>query len=166
MASWKNVELSDVLAFARNERLETAWAADDDPQRDNWFGIIRDTVVAQIRAKCSAKGTNKLDDDPVRIPPEFLELAAYRLLISIMGRIGPTSGYGGQGGADVLALTEDQRTRLTQLEKDLDMVAKGELSVTVPDDPEIIESTASRGPAAERISTQPRLATRDTLKGL
>ncbi|MBN9691311.1 MAG: hypothetical protein J0M24_13830 [Verrucomicrobia bacterium] len=166
MAAWKNVELSDVLAFARNERLETAWAADDSLESDRWFGVIRDTVVAQIRAKASARGTNALDDDPARIPPEFLELAALRILVQILGRLGPTSGLGGQGGSDSLALTEDQRTRLTQLEKDLDMVAKGELAVTAPDDPESEQSMTPAGPGVQNLTTETRQFTRSNLKGL
>jgi hypothetical protein len=163
---WSSVELSDVLAFSGDARLTAAWDADDDPQRDAWFAIIRDSAVAQIRAKVSARGKNPLDANPTRIPPEFVELAVLRMLIAILGRVGPTAGSGGQGGADPLGLTSDQRSRLTQLEKDLDSVAKGESGVSTTDDPESTASQGPTGPSVERVSGPGRLFSRTTLSGL
>lgn len=161
--AWSQLTLDTVLAFSRDERIEQAWDADSDAERDTWFGVQRDSVVAQIRAKCSAGGANALDPDGATIPPEFVELGVLRLLIAVLSRLGPTAGTGGDGGADPLSLTPDQRTRLTQLEKDLDMVAAGKLGITPPTDGAAVSST---GAATRLVSSSPRLASRTTLAGL
>lgn len=163
---WTSVTLSHVFAFSGDARITEAWDADDDAERDTWFDIQRASVVAQIRAKASAKGQNALDADATLIPPEFHELAILRLLIAILGRLGPTAGTGGDGAGDPLSLTADQRTRLTQLEKDLDMVAKGEIGVTSPATPETSASIGSTGSGVTLVSSTTRRATRDTLSGL
>lgn len=159
---WSPITLASVLAYSGDERIEQAWNADSDAERDAWFAIQRDSVVAQIRGKCRAGGANELDPDTATIPPEFVELAALRLLISVLSRLGPTAGAGGDGGSDPLSLTADQRTRLTQLERDLDMVAKDELEITPPD----TGTGVSGGADVRLVSSSPRTATRNTLAGL
>lgn len=160
---WKTVTHDTVLAFSRDARIEDAWDADSDAERDGWFAIQRDSTVASIRVKCSAGGANPLDPDPGTIPPEFVELAALRLLIAVLSRMGPTAGSGGEGGADPLGLTADQKTRLTQLEKDLEAVSQGKLGITPPTDGEPVTSP---GAATRLVSNSPRLATRNSLAGL
>ena len=147
-------------------RITAAWDTDTDEERDAWFAIQQDSVVAQIRAKVSAKGKNSLDSDASLIPPEFHELAILRLLIAILSRMGPTGGTGGEAGADPLSLTSDQRTRLTQLEKDLDMVAKGELGVSAPANPEGASTVGTSGSGVALASSSPRRFTRCTTAGL
>lgn len=159
---WKTVTHDTVLAFSRDARIEAAWDADSDAERDAWFAIQRDSTVASIRVKCSAGGANPLDPDTGTIPPEFVELAALRLLIAVLSRMGPTGGSGGEGGADPLGLTADQKTRLTQLEKDLDAVAQGKLGITPPTSGEV----TSTGASVQLVSSSSRLATRKTLSGL
>jgi hypothetical protein len=66
---WTSVTLSHVFAFTGDARVTEAWDADSDTQRDAWFQIQRASVVAQIRAKASAKGQNALDADATLIPP-------------------------------------------------------------------------------------------------
>jgi len=159
--SWLPITLETVLAYSRDERLVEAWDADSDEERDAWFGVQLGSTIAQIRAKCAAGGANALDPDPATIPPEFTELAVLRLLIAILSRIGPTASSGGES-ADPLSLTADQRTRLTQLERDLDAVAKGELSITAPDS----AGVTSSGAGAQLVTSGPRIATRRTLSGI
>lgn len=163
---WKSVTLDHVFAFTRDERIIIAWDADSDEERDAWFAIQQESVIAQIRAKVSAKGKNPLDSDASLIPPEFHELAILRLLIAILSRVGPTAGTGGEAGADPVTLTSDQRTRLTQLEKDLDMVAKGELGVSAPVNPEGVSTVGTSGSGVALASSSPRRFTRCTTAGL
>lgn len=163
---WKSIELDEVLAYANNDRLTAAWSANDDAQRDTWFGTTRDTVVAQIRAKCSALGLNQIDADSFRIPPEFVELAALRLLVAILGRLGPTAATGGDAGADPLGLTADQKDRLRQLGKDLDDVAAGKLSVSPTDHPLAGGFSGPAVSAVQLASSTERRFSRDTTRGL
>lgn len=160
---WTPVTLAHVFAFTGDSRIVEAWDADSDTERDAWFEIQRGSVVAQIRAKASAKGQNPLDADATLIPPEFHELAILRLLIAILSRLGPTAAG---DSADPMSLTADQRTRLTQLEKDLDMVAKGDLGITTPATPEGTSTIGTTGSGVTLASSTPRRATRETLAGL
>lgn len=156
--SWLPVSFADVLAYSRSERLTKAWDADDTTQRDAWFEIQRAGVVADIRRKCGSSGRYALDSDTANVPPEFHDLAVLRLLVKILGRIGPTAGAGGDNGADPLALTQDQRDEKRRLEKDLDAVAAGTLGLSIPDAEETEASHTSASLGSPSIAAPARTA--------
>lgn len=165
---WTSVSLSDVLAHSRTPRITAAWDADDDQQRDAWFETHRANVVASIRAACGASGKYALEDDAAKIPLEFHDLACLRLLVKIMGRVGPTAGTGGQNGADPLALTGDQRDEKRRLEADLKLVAEGKQGLSLPATVEATPTVATAGNVAAELATtpSPRRFTRTQMDGL
>lgn len=163
---WTRVTIETVFAYSGDARLTEAWDADSDAQRDAWFGIQRDTVVAQIRAKVAAGQRNRLDADPGTIPPEFVELAILRLLIAVLGRLGPTAAGGGASAGDPMSLTSEQNRRMDSLEQDLQAVAMGQLAVTAPVASEAAPSVGSLGSGVTIASSTPRRSTRRTMEGL
>lgn len=152
---WKLVTEADVMTFARSARAEAAWDADDDPQKAAWFETMRAGVVEDIRRKCGNSGRFPLDSNPDTVPGEFHPLACARILVDILGRVGPTAGTGGEGGADPMALTVDQRDKMRRLEADLNLVAKGELGISLPATVEINPTVATSGGGAALLSGGP-----------
>lgn len=163
---WTPVTIDTVFAYSGDARLTEAWDADSDAERDAWFDVQRESVIAQIRAKVAAGQHNRLDADPELIPMEFRELAILRLLIAVLGRLGPTAAAGGASAGDPMSLTAEQNKRLDALEKDLQAVAMGQLAVTAPANPEAAPSVGSLGAGVTLARSEPRRATRSTLAGL
>ena len=158
--NWVRVSLDSVLAYADRSRTEAVWGRTSRDEAEAWFGQMRNAVVARIRAKVAQKGT--LDADADTIPPEFAELAALLCLSNILARVGAV-----HAGADgVFTLTSEQRERLRKLEEDLAAVARGELSVTTPANPDT-DPDVNSGPGVELAATPPtRLMSRASTAGL
>lgn len=159
--NWIRISLDSVLAYADRSRVEGVLSRTDRAEEDGWFAIIRDSVVARIRTKVGQKAT--LDADPQCIPPEFAELAALHCLSSVLARVGHLH-QGAEGG--VFTLTTEQRERIRKLEEDLAAVAKGEMSVTTPSNPDT-DPDVSGGPGVELAATPPtRVLSRASTSGL
>jgi len=158
--NWVRVSLDTVLAYADRSRTEAIWSRTSRDEAEAWFRAIRDSIVARIRAKVAQKGS--LDADPETIPPEFGELAALLCLSNVLARLGAV-----HAGADgVFTLTSEQRDRLRKLEDDLAAVARGELSVTTPSNPDTDPDVTS-GPGVELAATPPtRVLGRASTSGL
>lgn len=144
--SWVRISLDDVLAYADRARIDAVLATTTPAEEGGWFEVIRDSVVSRIRTKVGQRCA--IDEDAALIPPEFAELAALLCLSQVLSRIGQI-GTTAEGSA--FTLTSEQRDRIRALEADLTAVAKGDLSVTGPDNPDATPNVS--GFAVELAST-------------
>jgi hypothetical protein len=154
---WLPVTLHDLKAHAWDERLDAATRNVLSAGDETAFDTLRAPVIARIRAKIASWRDNVLDTQPWTVPPEFHDLACLQILSALLSRPGsqpdPT--------VNQFRLTDDQRTRLEQGQKDLDAVAKGELAVTPPD-----STSTDRTVVTPSIGTRTRTYGRETEDGL
>lgn len=128
LMAWLPVTLSDLEGWIQPDRLRTAFAARGPGEQGGAFNVIAAGVVARIRSKVAQH--HDLDSDSSTVPPELHELACLTVASHVLARLGMTSTDAAGG---VFTLTNEQRTRLKALEADLELVAKGELGVSLPD---------------------------------
>lgn len=126
---WLPLTLPDLQAHAADERLDAAIRSVLSAGDETTFATLKAPVIARIRSRIATWRDNVLDTRADRIPPEFHDYAALIVLSLILARPGALAG----SPANQFSLTEDQRARITQAEKDLELVARGELAVTPPD---------------------------------
>ena len=153
---WLSLLAADLVtakAAALVDALRTA--ALGEGQSDPVPGII-DTVVLRIRAEISAGGRTLLDVDPATIPPSLKSLALRMVLREAQSRL---------NAAGALPLADDEREEWRQDVRYLERIAKGEIAVETTDTPEFTPSV-QHGAGVELASSRPRLATRDSLRGL
>ena len=126
--AWLPVTLPDLEGWIHPDRLRVAFGVRGVGEKCSAFDVIAAGIVARIRSKVAQH--HALDSDPTKVPPELHELACLTAASHVLARLGAVA-TDDRGG--VFTLTSEQRTRLKDLEKDLEMISKGELGVTLPD---------------------------------
>ncbi len=142
-------DLNDYLAASAMTAFKTAALG---AGQTNPFTNIMPAVVARIRNYIASCSSNVLSETANSIPLSLKECACLMIIRAMEGRIGGIS------------LTEYQRKTLEDLKGDLELIAKCELAVTLPPDPE--ESTSQFGAPAEVISNTPLITKRSQTAGL
>lgn len=143
-------DLEDYLIAAQVTALRSA--ARGKGQTDPFPRVMADRV-AYIRNRISRRIS--LSRTEHAVPPELKTQACLLIIEAMLGRI------------PMLELTDDQIRRLTDAKRDLDLAAKDDFPISMPDDPQ--EDNLQRedaGAAVARVTPQNRQATRRTLQGL
>ena len=125
MPAWVPITLADVRSEAAVARIEAA-VSTDRAEIVDYFDTLRESIVAEIRAKIGSHPRHAMDADADTVPPEFRGYACLRILSRLLARAGTS------GGEPTYRLTDDQKAELERLAGNLDQVAKGALAVTAP----------------------------------
>lgn len=155
---WRTVTPQDIQAHAFDERIAAAVRSTLGAGDESTFAVLRDPVVARIRARIASWPDHTLDTRSGTIPPEFHDYACLVILSLLLSR----PGTAGAADSNTFTLTSDQRDRLKQAEADLAQVAKGELAVTPFDSQEEVSRTIP----VPSIGTRTRTYGRDYEDGL
>lgn len=156
MAAWVTVELDDLRAEAANARIEGA-VANDTHEVENYFGRIRDGVVAEVRSAIATCASNKLDADAAKVPPEWRRYVCLRVLSAWLARAGRSEETS-------FRLTDDQRTELERRYSDLALVRTCDLAVSIPDTVATTSHTSNQ--SGIEVTGGGRRFTRDEMDGL
>ena len=138
-------QLSDAKAAAMVDALRTA--ALGSGQTDPVPGIIADVIV-RIRMEIAAGGRTMLSADLTKIPPSLHRLALRMVLREGQSRL---------NALGALPLSEDERNEERNDLRFLERIAKGELTVEIPDDPATVPTVQAAKPSP-LISARPRLS--------
>lgn len=145
-------QLNDAKAAALVEALRTAALAVDQP--DPVPGIITD-ALNRIRMEIAAGGRTVLSADATKIPPSLHRLGLRMVLREGQSRL---------NALGALPLSEDERTEEKNDLRFLERIAKGEITVEAPDDPESTPTVQAVSPSP-LISARERTYTRDCQDG-
>ncbi len=153
MTQWIQIEaddLNDYLAGFQVKALrEKALASgQDDPLPE----IITD-VAGQIRLEIQGSGCNQLSRTAYALPPELKRHACALIIEAAQGRL------------PVLKLTDDQIRAADNARSYLRRVARGEVPVSGPEDPEETPS-AQGGGGLDVVRSRPDRLTAERLRGL
>jgi hypothetical protein len=152
--SWLPISLTTLESHAVAPLLEACRMSAGELVTDR-FPVVRDSIVQQIRIAI-ASGDYDLDEDETLIPPELVSCAAWLIIEQLVAVI----PFG------AVPLSEDQRTLLRSERARLDKIAKGDLRVTVPNDPASTATTQSGVSPVSSLGARTRRYSRDTLAGL
>lgn len=160
MPAWSSISLANCYAYGLRPAIDAAFNhAEDDTERDAWFAVLRNNVVARIRAKIQRRTGQALDATTSTVPPEFAELATLRTLEAIYDRANSLLGENEQR----FRLTQGQRDRLSDLETELN----GITVVTTPTTPETAPAVVfDDGAPSPSMSSPTRNWSRDNQDGL
>jgi len=144
MTMWITISSSDLVtakaAVLVEQLQETALG---DGQSDPTPEIITE-VVARIRMEIAGGGKTTLSADGTRIPPSLKSLALRMVLRQAQSRL---------NAVGALPLSEDERKEWDKDERLLERIAKGEITVETPDDPE-------SGPTVQSVAPAPSIRAR------
>lgn len=157
MPAWLAITLEQVRAEAAVARIEGS-VSTDLGEISSMFDTLRAGVVAEIRSKIATPGSNVLDADASKVPPEWVGYACLRILSRMLSRPGA-------GEETSWRLTEDQRRELERREADLTKVAEGKLAVSAPETP-ATEAEVTSLASGIAIGGRSRRWDRDSLDGL
>lgn len=146
-------QLDTAKAAALVDALRTA--ALRDGQGDPLPEIIT-AVTARIRMEIAAGGKTILSADPAKVPPSLKSLALRMVLREGQSRL---------NAVGALPLSEDEKMEWREDIRFLERIAKGEITVEEPDDPESAPSVQSAA-AAPAISGRPRTFGRNSQDGI
>lgn len=113
---------------------------------------IIENAVARIRSEIKGCAVNVLDQDAAKIPKDLKPLAMRMIVRELQSRL-------------LIELKDDEREEWRQDIRYLERIARCEIPVLAPDDPEIVESvhTPSGSP---RICSKQRFLTRQKMEGV
>lgn len=151
MAAWAVIsvdDLNDYLVGDQVAALRTAARAKG--QTDPFPRVMADRALYVRNRICRRI---RLSLTPLAIPPELKTQTCLLVIEAMQGRI------------PMLDLTEDQRQRLRDAKRDLDLAAKDDFPISMPDDPMDPDLQREDGGAVQVVSSNPRQATRGTLAG-
>lgn len=144
MPDWSSISLSACYAYGMRPAIDAAFQhAEDDTERDAWFTVLRNNVVSRIRAKIQRRTGQALDVTTTTVPPEFAELATLRTLESIYDRANSLLGDNEQR----FRLTQGQRDRLSDLEKELDTITVVTTPTTAESEPAVSFDSGANAPS-------------------
>lgn len=150
--SWVSLARTDLehyVVAALVSAIDTA--ALGDTQVDRYTRVSAD-VVQQVRMAVATKSDNTLDEDATKIPQSLRPDACW-IIAGLMAQ-----GLG-------IQLTDQQANELSNARERLDRVARGDLSVEVPDT-EDTTPDAQTGAGVELIPGATPIFTRSTMAGL
>ena len=160
MPAWSTISLASCYAYGLRQAIDAAFnGAEDDTERDAWFAVLRDNVAARLRAKIQRRTGQAMDVTTNTVPPEFAELATLRTLEAIYDRANSLLGDNEQR----FRLTQGQRDRLSDLEKELDSVTVVTTAATPETTPAVIFDDGAPAPS---MSAPTRTWDRDSQDGL
>jgi len=122
---------------------------------DDRFNIIRDRVVARIRATIESRPSNQVETDPTLLPPELVDCASW-LIIEQMIAAMP------QGA---LELSDSQKQVIADQKELLGQVRTGDYRVSRPLNPLAIPDVQANA-AVQVTNERARIFTRDLIAGL
>lgn len=135
MPAWLTITPADLDAYLVGAQVaalrESALA---DGQADP-FTVIAPDVIARIRNKVKSCQRNKLSATPNTVPPELKTQAVCLILVAMQTRL-----------SIALRLTDEQKRQADRAEQELDQVMRGDLVVSLPDDPLDVETVQQGGP--------------------
>lgn len=160
MPAWSTISLAACYAYGMRPAIDAAFShAEDDTERDAWFAVLMGNVVSRLRAKIQRRTGQALDATTTTVPPEFAELATLRTLEAIYDRANSLLGDNEQR----FRLTQGQRDRMSDLEKELDTITV----VTTPTTPETTPAVVfDDGAPAPAITASTRTWSRSDQDGL
>ena len=151
MAGWVSITIETLyeakVAALVDACSESALAAG---QADRAAGLIQG-VVDKVRRKVASCANNRVDDDATKIPAGLRDDAVALIIAALKGSV-------------EIDLTEDERTNLSRIERDLNRIANCDDVVDQPDTP--VEAEVERGGSIAVVTKTTRVATREKLAGL
>ncbi len=153
---WVYVTLADVQASMLAEALSLAQTRAAQRNQADPFETIMPREVAYVRNKAASALRNQISSDPLKVPPELLDITAFLIAYKIAL---PLSS----GNSNLLS--DDIRAAVKQAYRDLDDAAAGKLAISLPDDPLGSSPVSSPGPI-QTVGGNCRQATRESLRGL
>lgn len=151
--AWIQIVLADLnnyLVAAQVNAVNTAALGAGQVDR---FTEVMTSVVNRIRNKIESCAGNRISLTPLTIPPSLKQCACLLIIEGL------------QSSIPSLRLSEDQVRQIERFQEDLDLIATCDLKVEGPTDP-LEPGQVQSGAAVEVVSSSPRRATRDTLRGL
>lgn len=148
MPAWIPITSADLAAYlvgAQVEALRSANLAEGQPDP---FTAIAPNVIARVRNKVQSCPRNRLSATPETVPPELKGQTIALLLVELQTRL-----------SLALRLTPDQQDQARRAEKDLDQVMRGELVISLPDDPLDTETVQHGGPI-QLVAAAPAITSR------
>lgn len=136
-------QLDTAKAAALVTALRTAALGDGQP--DPLPEIIT-AVTDRIRMEIAAGGKTRLSADPAKLPPSLKSLALRLVLREGQSRL---------NAMGAMPLSDDEKEEWRQDVRLLERIAKGDITVEQPDDPEPVPSVQSKR-QRPRITSRPR----------
>jgi len=122
--SWSPLTSNDVLACLASSQVDALRQRAMNPGQDDPLPVIIADVTARVRAEVRGNRRNRVERDETLLPPELKLSAVYLVLESLQARL-PN-----------LALSPDQVRLMADAHVLLARVARGEVPITVPAQPE------------------------------
>jgi hypothetical protein len=136
-----------VAAIVTAAREEALGAGQADP-----FDEVMPDIIARIRAEVRGCTQNKVSNDPLTIPKDLKAIAIYLIIEAMQVRLN-------------YALAEDLTNLVRDARKYLERVAKCEIPIGAPSDPETTEDVQSTA-GTPRICTPTRRFDRRSQSGI
>lgn len=149
MVPWVVITVADLADYLVGAQVTALRQAALAPGQSDPFERIKADRCNYIRNRISKRIS--ISATPLAVPPELKEHACMLVIESMQGRLD-------------IELSEDQRSRLRRLYRDLDIAATEDFPVSSPDDP--IQPPVQKGGHGIVISTREPIATREHTKGL
>ena len=153
MPAWIAITPADVEARIPSIVLATIRERYVDEQADPLLAIIAD-VTALVRGRVASNRAYALDLDETLLPPELKDDACWLCIEALKLRLG-----------DATPINEAEKARIADARKQLDAVAKGDISVSLPANPEATPSIQSDARVTQ-VSGAPRRVGREIIRGL
>lgn len=151
MSAWVVIGIADLNDYLVGDQVAALRTAARAKGQSDPFPRVMADRANYVRNRIARR--IKLSRTPLAVPPELKTQACLLIIEAMQGRI------------PMLELSEDQRQRMRDAKRDLDLAAKDDLPISMPDDPIDIELQRDGGAAVKIIRSNPRHATRDTLAG-
>lgn len=153
MASWIKITEADIEARMPSTAMATLRERYVDAATDPLVLIIAD-ITSIVRGRVDSNDAYQVDVDATLIPPELKDDACWLCVEGLKLRI-----------ADVAPISDCEANRIAEARKSLDKVTKGELSISIPDNPRSGHEV-QMGNKISMVSGNPRRNTRERLSGL
>lgn len=153
MPAWTAITAADIEARIPAVVLATIRERYVDEQADPLAAIIAD-VTALVRGRIASNRAYSMDADATLLPPELKDDACWLCIEALKLRLG-----------DATPITEAEKNRLADARKQLEAVAKGDLTVSVPTNP-LPAPTEQSGAKVSVVSGNQRRIGRDLMRGL
>lgn len=151
MAAWVVITVDDLNDYLVGDQVAALRTAARAKGQSDPFPRIMADRVAYVRNRISRR--IHLSRTLLAIPPELKTQSCLLIIEAMQGRI------------PMLELTEDQRQRLRDAKRDLDLAAKDDFPISMPDDPVEPDLQREDGGAVQVVRSHRRDATRDSLAG-
>ena len=151
MSAWVVITVDDINDYLIADQVAALRTASLARGQTDPFASVMADRANYVRNRIARR--IKLSRTPLAVPPELKTQTCLLVIEAMQGRI------------PMLELSEDQRQRMRDAKRDLDLAAKDDLPISMPDDPVELDLQREGGSAVHVVRSNPRHSTRDTLAG-